>query len=43
MFPYIGKQVVNVTGDDILALAYHEKLKITELSEKAQADIKETG
>ena len=43
LFPYIGKQIVNVTREDLLMLSYYAQLKFDQLSEKAQADIAETG
>lgn len=43
LYPFIGKQVVNIDNEDLLKLAYWDKVKIENLSEKAKDDIKETG
>ena len=43
MYPYVGKQLVSLTKDDILMLAFHDKCRIDQLSETAQEAIKETG
>ncbi|XP_052817003.1 RNA cytosine-C(5)-methyltransferase NSUN2-like [Mya arenaria] len=42
LYPFLGKQIVNIDSTDLLRLAYYPKLKIDTLSEKAQADMKET-
>lgn len=43
LYPYIGKQVVNIDNDDLFKLGCKEKVKIDDFSEKAKADLKETG
>ncbi|KAL4234563.1 hypothetical protein ACF0H5_006204 [Mactra antiquata] len=42
LYPFIQKQVVNIDSEDLLKLAFYERVKIDTLSEKAQTDIKET-
>lgn len=42
LYPFIKKQLVNITSDDLIKLAFYDKVKIDTLSEKAQADLKET-
>lgn len=35
--------MVNIDAEDLKKLAFREKVRIEDLSEKAKADIKETG
>jgi len=43
LYPFIGKQIVNIDREDLLKLAYWEKVKIVDLSEKAQLELNESG
>lgn len=43
LYPFVGKQLVNIDSDDLLKLAFYDKVKIDTLSEKAQADLTDTG
>lgn len=41
LYPYVRKQIVPVTADDVLNLTHKEKVKFNELSDKAQEGLKE--
>ncbi|XP_053402468.1 RNA cytosine-C(5)-methyltransferase NSUN2-like [Mercenaria mercenaria] len=41
LYPFITKQLVNINSEDLLKLAFYDKVKIETLSEKAQTDLKE--
>lgn len=41
LYPYVRKQIVQVTSEDVLNLTHKDKVKINELSDKAQAGLQE--
>lgn len=41
LYPYVRKQIVQVTTEDVLNLTHKEKVKFSELSDKAQAGLQE--
>ena len=43
LYPYVRKQIVQVTTEDVLNLTHKEKVKFNELSDKAQAGLQEVG
>ena len=43
LYPFIRKQIVLVTTEDVLNLTHKEKVKFSELSDQARGGLEEVG
>lgn len=41
LYPFVSKQIINIDNEDLLKLAFYERVKMETLSDKAQADLNE--